>query len=96
MNSIPAYQLDAAGLLIGETVADESPLEPGVFPMPAGCIDTAPPAEWPDGQWPRWNGIAWYLVPKPVSAALNPVEKLAAFLAENPDVAALIDSKNKD
>ena len=88
------YQLDRAGLLQGETVADESPLEPGVFLLPAGCTLTAPPSTVPDGKWPRWNGSTWDLVTKTTSANDNqdPVAKLQAFLSANPDVAALLQS----
>ena len=88
-----AYQFDRAGLLVGETVADESPLEPGVWLIPAGCTLVAPPAE-PAGQRARWNGVDWELVTMPAPAPANdddPVEKLRAFLADNPDVAAILE-----
>src|SRR5205085_1591947 len=68
----PAYQLDAAGLFVCTTEADESPLEPGVWHMPAGTIDTPPPDEWPSDKWPRWNGHAWQLVPRPAASAARP------------------------
>lgn len=49
-------QLDANGYFAGVTEADESPLEQGVFLLPAGCIDTTIPtilegqkAKWEDG-----------------------------------------------
>ena len=89
-----AYQYGATGLLHGETVADESPLEPGVFLLPAGCTFTAPPATVPDGKWPRWNGSNWDLVTRPTPANDNqdPVAKLQAFLSANPDVATLLQS----
>lgn len=88
----PAYQTDRAGLYAGETVADDSPLEPGVLIVPAGAVLVPPPQSIPDGQWPRWNGSAWDLVPiPPRRAGPSPAEKLAAFLAANPDVAALIE-----
>lgn len=87
-----AYQTDRSGLYAGATVADESPLEPGVLIVPAGAVLVPPPAAVPDGQWPRWNGSAWDLVPTPPQRAEpSPAEKLAAFLAANPDVAALIE-----
>ena len=91
--SQPAYQFDLAGLYLGETLADESPREPGVYLVPAGCTLTPPPAEVPAGQWPRWNGKAWALIARPAPAtapAEDPVVKLQAFLAQNPDVAALL------
>lgn len=88
-----AYQYDRAGLYQGETLADESPLEPGVYLLPARCTFVAPPAQIPDDRWPRWNGVAWGLVNRPQlqpSAEDDPVAKLQQFLAANPDVAALL------
>lgn len=85
------YQFDAAGLYTGETEADESPLEPGVFLIPARCVEAPPPEEIPDGQWPRWNGAAWVLIQIPQhQVEESPVAKLKAFLAANPDVAELL------
>lgn len=91
------YQYDIAGMFTGETEADESPLEPGVFLIPARCVEVAPPAYSGD-QWPRWNGASWQLVA--VTAANDneqpdPVEKLRSFLNANPDVAALISATNE-
>lgn len=88
------YQADHAGLYAGEVEADESPLEPGVYLIPAGCVDVAPPADFPPGKWPRWNGATWQLVNKPVPVAVDPVAKLQAFLNSNPDVAALLQSND--
>lgn len=88
-----AYQTDAAGRLTGEAQADESPLEPGVWLLPAGATFDAPPAEWPDDKWPRYVAGKWELVTRPaVADSATPTAKLAAFLAANPDVAAIIDN----
>lgn len=88
------YQTNFAGLFVGKTIADESPLEPGVYPLPAGCVETPPPEEWPEEKWPRWNGVRWDLIPKPaVAEPKTAAEKLAEFLQNNPDVQSLI---NKD
>ncbi|WP_435605886.1 phage major tail tube protein [Pseudomonas knackmussii] len=57
-----AYQFNLAGLYVGETEADESPMEPGVYLVPAHCTLIAPPADVPDGRWPRFNGTSWSLV----------------------------------
>lgn len=88
-----AYQFDYAGLFIGFTEADESPLEPGVYLLPARCTLTPPPDAAED-TWPRWNGSAWQLVTRPQPDAPandnDPVAKLRDFLAANPDVAALL------
>jgi hypothetical protein len=58
-------QLDAEGYFVGLTTADESPLEPGVFLIPAGAID-APAPTIPEGQRAKWNG-AWVFedIPQP-------------------------------
>lgn len=97
MSTRPCYQYNHAGLLLGDTVADESPLEPGVFLLPAGCTFTGPPANVPDGRWPRWNGSTWDLVTKPIPANDNdPAAKLRAFLAANPDVLAIINDGAAD
>lgn len=86
-----AYQFDRAGLLVGTTEADESPMEPGVYLLPARCTLDAPPSDVPADKWPRWNGSAWELVSRPAQPAPeDPVAKLAAFLAANPDVAAVL------
>lgn len=94
------YQTDLSGRFMGETVADPSPREPGVWIMPAGTIETAPPPrkEWPEGMWPRWVGTHWEFTglvrpsepaPEDPGAALA---KLQAFLTSNPDVAALLEA----
>lgn len=86
------YQFNQSGLYICQTMADESPLEPGVFLMPGNSTEVPPPKEWPDDQWPRYNGINWDLIPKPtISQPVSPKQKLAEFLKNNPDVLKLID-----
>jgi hypothetical protein len=92
MSSITVYQCDGAGHYMGQEAAFSSPLEENVFHVPAGCVSVAPPTEWPDGQWPRWNGASWDIVTKPAAAsAADPVAKLQAFLAANPDVASILN-----
>lgn len=48
-------QLDDDGYFVGLVVADESPLEAGVFLIPAGCLDIEKPLV-PDGQKAKWVG----------------------------------------
>lgn len=55
------YQTDHLGLFIGMVEADESPLEPGVYLIPGGCVETPPPTA-PEHQAAWWNGEAWQLV----------------------------------
>lgn len=92
MTGKTVYQADHFGWYTGETIADESPLEPGVFHIPAGCFEDAPPAgPYEDGLWPKRVGSAWQMMSRPVVAEQSPQEKLAAFLAQNPDVAGMVD-----
>lgn len=61
MTTKSVYQCDAASIFVGEAVAYESPLEPDVFPIPAGCVEAAPP-ELADHQAAVWTGAAWTVV----------------------------------
>ena len=65
MTTKQVSQLDADGYFVGVTVADESPLEPGVFLLPAGAVD-APAPVIPEGKQAKWNG-AWVFedIPQP-------------------------------
>lgn len=70
------YQTDASGVFVGSVVADESPLEPGVWLIPAGCVEIAPPAV-AEGQIARLSGGAWIVeavVPPGSVPATNPAE----------------------
>jgi hypothetical protein len=87
-------QLDADGYFAGLTTADESPLEPGVFLIPAGAID-APVPVVPEGQRAKWDG-EWVFEdipqpepePEPEPVELTYAEKRAA---EYPPMADYID-----
>ena len=48
-------QLDQDGYFVGVTTADPSPLEPGVYLIPGGCIDEPAPTI-PEGQRAKWEG----------------------------------------
>jgi hypothetical protein len=71
-------QLDAAGYFVGFTTADESPLEEGVYLMPAGTIDTNAPAI-PEGKRAKWDG-AWVFEdipqPEPEPEPIDPAKLL--------------------
>ena len=89
-------QLDAAGYFVGFATADESPLEPGVFLIPGGCIDVETPAV-PDGQRAKWDG-AWVFedIPQPEPTpepATDPYADTYAEkrVAEYPPMADYID-----
>jgi hypothetical protein len=99
MSSKTVYQYDVAGRYLGETLADESPLEAGVYHLPARTTEQGPPPKdsWPEGRWPRWNGISWLMIgstdPLQQPPEDDPLEKLARFLEANPDVLAVMDRK---
>lgn len=97
MSTKIVYQYDNAGMFSGITDADESPLEPGVWLIPAQCVEVSPP-EHSENQWPRWNGAKWQLVTvqnqTATDAEIDPVSKLRDFLNSNPDVAALLQTNS--
>lgn len=61
MNTKIVYQTDHLGIYTGTTVADQSPLEPGVWLIPGGCVEVAPPAV-PEKKAALWDGSKWQLV----------------------------------
>ncbi|CCG42195.1 phage tail protein [Magnetospirillum molischianum] len=58
------YQTDRAGRYAGAVTADPSPLEPGAYLIPGGCVESAPP-EILVGQMAVWEAGAWALHPLP-------------------------------
>ena len=74
MSTKPVCQLDAEGYFVGLTDADESPLEPGVWLIPAGAVD-APVPVVSSGFRARWNGGQFVLevIPAPPPAPEPPV-----------------------
>ena len=70
MKAKTVCQLNDAGFFVGTVIADESPLEPGVFLIPGGCIDVAPPGG-DAGDVHRWDASAseWLKVDKRVLSA---------------------------
>ncbi|MCP2041645.1 hypothetical protein L1281_002256, partial [Neisseria sp. HSC-16F19] len=50
--------IDQENLFIGTDTADADPLEPGMWLIPAGCID-APVPDIPAGHAARWLGEGW-------------------------------------
>lgn len=48
---------------LGESEADESPLEPGVWLIPADATDVSPPLPLPPRTVAVWNGTQWETKP---------------------------------
>ncbi len=61
------FQTDIDGVFVGKVHADPSPLEPGVFLIPAGCVQTPPPA-LVGAQFAQWDGQDWRVQTPPAPA----------------------------
>ena len=74
-----AYQTNREGIFVGVVKRQPSPLEPGVFLVPAGAVLVEPP-QIPEGQMAQWDGTAWSLKPIPVPPApnLDPAPEMSA------------------
>lgn len=70
MNTKPVCQLDHDGYFVSITEADESPLEPGVWLLPAGAIDADAP-EVPEGYRAKWNGKTFDFEKNTLSEDIN-------------------------
>lgn len=80
---------EVTGAYLGFEEADESPLEPGVFLLPAYSTAIAPPAQQA-GFVRTWTGSEWIQEPIPVAPA--PPEPDLAELARTQRNALLADS----
>ena len=58
-----AYQLDNEGFFIEETDCVESPLEPGVYLIPGGCITEPPLPRFGKNEIPQYVNGEWKIVP---------------------------------
>lgn len=62
MPSITVLQTDQSGWYVGTSEAYESPLQPGVYLMPAGATELElPPEPWPADTTPRLVGGRWVM-----------------------------------
>lgn len=62
VKKLDAHQYDQDGFYAGVSDAFESPLEPGLYLLPAGCTWAAPPKQVTGGKWPKFNGNGWDIV----------------------------------
>jgi len=76
------HYVPGTGLFCGQDVADESPLEPGVYLIPACATELVPPTPGANQQVVFSNG-AWALqdIPVPTPAPVAPVPTAAELLA---------------
>ena len=77
-------QLDDNGYYSGQTYADRSPLEPGVWLIPGGCVDTAPPDDMRQGYKYQYSPAGWIEVSEHVADRKPPrqsVEQARIWLA---------------
>lgn len=81
------FQTNHELVLVGTSLADESPLEPGVWMIPGGCVELEPPAI-PPGHRARYSSGTWLIEPAPLPAVEPSSYDLApAPLAEQLKVA---------
>ena len=81
MDTKVVYQTDHQGIYIGTTVADQSPLEPGVWLIPGGCVEVAPPPV-PEKKAALWNGQKWVLVDSYQGLTVYSITTRAALVIE--------------
>lgn len=76
-----AYRYDNEGYLIGELQMQPSPLEPGVYLLPAMSTEIQPPAPTQTTE-PKWDGSAWQLVESRAEIVRKEAEQKALAEAE--------------
>ena len=85
-------QLDDDGYYVGNTIADPSPLEDGVYLFPRNSIDVPPPVI-PDTAKAKWTGDDWkYILPTPEVITPTPPPTQAEL---NADVLGKIDEQER-
>lgn len=81
MTTKTVCQLDAHGYFVGLSDADASPLEPGVWLLPGGCVD-APAPQVPVGKRARWVGDGFDLENIPPEVPETPAPSIEELRAE--------------
>jgi len=70
------YQTNQDGVFLYVTTADQDPMDPNNWLIPAGCVEVEPPSV-AENQLARWDGAAWLVEDMPV------VEEEAALPVDN-------------
>jgi hypothetical protein len=87
-------QLDSEGYIVGASTADESPLEKGVYLIPANCVDAEFP-EIPEGYNAKWNGSSFDMELIPAEETIEEVQIELTYAqkrqAEYPPIADYMD-----
>jgi hypothetical protein len=93
MNQKIVSQLDHDLYFKSSTVADESPLEPGVYLLPADSVDAKPPVV-PSGKRAKWNGAAFVFedLPKPEPTPEPTPEQIAEAVRNARQIAYMRES----
>ena len=72
------------GVFLGQSLADESPLEPGVFLVPAYATATPPP-ETGNGEYACWENDAWSVkIEETIDPDPEPEEELSVPVSITP------------
>ena len=59
------YQTNKDGVFVYVTVADQDPMDPSNWLIPAGCVEVEPPSV-AENQLARWDGTSWLVEDMPV------------------------------
>lgn len=70
------YQTDTQGYFVGVTTADQDPMNPTEWLIPAGCVTVAP-TDAPEGSRVKWTGSAWAMEVIPVEPATKEADPIA-------------------
>jgi hypothetical protein len=79
------YNYTPEGIYRDSEEAVESPLEKGVFLIPAGATSVKPP-EVSEGFHAAWNGIEWIISPIPEPIVEPPAQELLIVEPEATDI----------
>lgn len=86
-------QLNEDGYVIGLAIADESPLEPGVYHIPRNCIDAELP-NIPNNKNAKWTGSEFIfedIIVEPIEPPPTPLTYKEKRAAEYPTLSDQLD-----
>lgn len=97
MNKKIVSQLNEAGVFVGGVVADESPMEPGVWLIPGGAVDQAAPEDVRAGMQYRPDGAGgWIEEPAPVQEPVPGVEQPSAEAVRRAEIIGRLGEIDRD